>query len=70
MRYCGASSFYITLEARDTVTRGPLQTFQVCAEERDFGYLNVVCSVARIKGNFSEFFFYCCYIQLQFAYKI
>ena len=51
MRYCGASSFYITLEARDTVTRGPLQTFQVCADEKDFGYLNVVCSVARIKSN-------------------
>ncbi|CAN7007611.1 unnamed protein product [Brassica oleracea var. botrytis] len=51
MRYCGASSFYITLEARDTVTRGPLQTFQVCADEKDFGYLNVVCSVARIKSG-------------------
>ncbi|KAF2569570.1 hypothetical protein F2Q68_00023911 [Brassica cretica] len=51
MRYCGASTFYITLEARDTVTRGPLQIFQVCAEEKDFGYLNVVCSVARIKGG-------------------
>ncbi|KAG2326264.1 hypothetical protein Bca52824_008993 [Brassica carinata] len=32
MRYSGACSFYITLEAVDTLTRGPAQTFQVCAD--------------------------------------
>ncbi|XP_018448687.2 UPF0725 protein At1g02770-like [Raphanus sativus] len=51
MRYCGASSFYITLVAVDTVTRGPAQTFQVCADEMCLGYLNVDCSLARIKGG-------------------
>ncbi|KAJ4881596.1 UPF0725 protein [Raphanus sativus] len=51
MRYCGASSFYITLVAVDTVTRGPAQTFQVCADEMCLGYLNVDCSLARIKGE-------------------
>ncbi|CAH8388017.1 unnamed protein product [Eruca vesicaria subsp. sativa] len=51
MCYGGASSFYITLEARDKVTSGPLQIFQVCADEQEFGCLHVVCSIARIKGD-------------------
>ncbi|KAL0862269.1 hypothetical protein Bca101_041387 [Brassica carinata] len=51
MRYSGACSFYITLEAVDTLTRGPAQTFQVCADELCLGYLNVDCSLARIKGG-------------------
>ncbi|KAG2326268.1 hypothetical protein Bca52824_008996 [Brassica carinata] len=51
MRYSGACSFYITLEAVDTLTRGPAQTFQVCADELCLGYLNVDCSLARMKGG-------------------
>ncbi|KAG2300789.1 hypothetical protein Bca52824_037261 [Brassica carinata] len=47
----GACSFLITLAAGDTVTRGPMQIFQVRVAENRFGLLDATCTIARIKGE-------------------
>ncbi|VVB03784.1 unnamed protein product [Arabis nemorensis] len=48
------STYYITLAARDTVTRRPMQTFQVRVDQNQLGPLDITCSVARIKGETTD----------------
>ncbi|CAL9239414.1 unnamed protein product [Arabidopsis halleri] len=50
-RCIGASSYWITLAARDTVARSPMQTFQVQVDEKRARLLDLTCSIARVKGE-------------------
>lgn len=56
-----ANSFLITLAARDKDSTQ--KTFQVRVDEKRYGLLDVICSIARVKGNWELFFLflYVCY---------
>ncbi|XP_010442503.1 PREDICTED: UPF0725 protein EMB2204-like isoform X2 [Camelina sativa] len=50
-RSSGASSFLMTLAAVDPVANSLVQTFQVQVDEANCGFLDVICSISRIRGD-------------------